>query len=193
MRRRVLLATLLSLSTLMVLARTTLQVREAAGVDEAKPADVIVIFGAAEYYGRPSPVLRARLDHGLALYQRQLAPRTLTTGGPGGDPVFTEADVGRDYLIRRKVPPEAIIVEPEASTTAQSVAAVYEIMRRMDLRSCIVVTDGYHVFRVKKMLERRGVQVYASPRPGEPGGARLWWLCFRQALAYWFWRMGIVI
>ena len=79
--------------------------------DEAQPADVILVLGAAEYRGRPSQVLRARLDHALELYQQKLAPRILTTGGAGGDPVFTEGGVGRSYLIGRGVPPEAIIVE----------------------------------------------------------------------------------
>src|SRR6476661_2234450 len=73
-------------------------------VDEARPADVILVLGAAEYRGKPSPVLRARLDHALALYKKNLAPRILTTGGAGGDPVFTEGEVGRDYLVRHGVP-----------------------------------------------------------------------------------------
>ena len=75
--------------------------------DEAQPADVILVLGAAEYRGRPSPVLRARLDHALELYRRKLAPRILTTGGAGGDPVFTEGGVGRSYLIGHGVPSEA--------------------------------------------------------------------------------------
>jgi vancomycin permeability regulator SanA len=72
--------------------------------DEAQPADVILVLGAAEYRGRPSPVLRARLDHALELYNRKFASRLMTTGGAGGDPVFTEGEVGRSYLISRGVP-----------------------------------------------------------------------------------------
>src|ERR1035441_292376 len=68
--------------------------------EEAQPADVILVLGAAEYRGRPSPVLRARLDHALELYDRKLAPRILTTGGPGGDPVFTEGGVGPPFTHR---------------------------------------------------------------------------------------------
>jgi vancomycin permeability regulator SanA len=76
---------------------------------------VILVLGAAEYRGRPSPVLKARLDHALDLYRKRLAPRIMTTGGAGGDPVFTEGGVGRDYLTSQGVPPEAIVVEREGA------------------------------------------------------------------------------
>jgi vancomycin permeability regulator SanA len=81
-------------------------------IDEAKPADAILVLGAAEYRGRPSPVLRARLDHALTIYRQKLAPILITTGGAGGDPDYTEGGVGRSYLIEHNVPSEAIIVEP---------------------------------------------------------------------------------
>jgi uncharacterized SAM-binding protein YcdF (DUF218 family) len=163
-------------------------------VDEARPADVIVVLGAAEYRGKPSPVLRARLDHALSLYQRKLAPRILTTGGAGGDPVFTEGEVGRDYLVKRGVPSESILLEAEGESTVHSTAAVAEIMRRMNLKSCIVVSDAYHIFRVKKMLEFRGLNVYGSPRPSEQTGSRREkWLFVRQGIGYMLWQLGITI
>jgi uncharacterized SAM-binding protein YcdF (DUF218 family) len=161
-------------------------------IDEAQPADAIIVLGAAEYRGRPSPVLEARLNHALFLYLKGLAPRVITTGGAGGDPVFTEGSVSRTYLASRGVPPEAIVVEREGESTAQSVAAVVEIMRRMNLRSAIVVSDGYHIFRVKKMLESSGLRVYGSPRPSLPPGEwRARWQDLRQAVGYLLWRMGI--
>ena len=163
-------------------------------VDEARPADVIIVLGAAEYRGKPSPVLKARLDHALDLYGRKLAPRILTTGGAGGDPVFTEGEVGRGYLVKRGVPSEAIILEAEGESTVHSTAAAAEIMRRMNLKSCIVVSDAYHIFRVKKMLEFRGLDVYGSPRRAEPKGT--WgekWLFVKQAIAYALWQVGITI
>jgi len=185
-------AALLALAS--AVAVVTVRIRRFARFDEARAADVIVVLGAAEYHGRPSPVLRARLDHALALYRARIAPRLLTTGGAGGDPLFTEGEVGRDYLIRRGVASEAIIVEEEARTTADSVAAVSEIMRRMNLRTCVVVTDGYHAYRCKRMLEARGVAAYSSPRPPGPmDEARYWRLCARQALGYLLWRVGVVI
>ena len=98
-------------------------------------------------------MLRARLDHALELYQLGLAPRILTTRRAGGDPVFTEGGVSRSYLMSHGVPSDAIIVETEGESTVYSVALSAEIIRRMGLRSAIVVSDGYHVYRVKKMLE----------------------------------------
>lgn len=159
-----------------------------------RPADVIVVLGAAEYRGRPSPVLEARLNHALFLYHQGLAPRILTTGGAGGDPTFTEAEVGRAYLSRRGVPAEAIISETQSSSTVESTVAAAEIMQRLDLKSCIVVSDGYHIYRVKKMLEFRGVDVYGSPRPAEVREDwRQQWLYVRQAIAYGLWRIGIPV
>src|SRR6516225_8892309 len=115
------------------------EIRIQSTVDEAQPADVIVVLGAAEYRGRPSPVLEARLNHALFLYLRKIAPYILTTGGAGGDPFYTEGDVGRAYLSRRGVPSEAILVEPEGESTAESIAAAAEMMRQRNLRSAVVV------------------------------------------------------
>lgn len=162
--------------------------------DEARPADVILVLGAAEYRGRPSPVLEARLNHALFLYRKGLAPRILTTGGSGGDPTFTEGEVARAYLSKHEIPSEAIIVESEGESTVHSTAAAAEIMRRMNLKSCIVVSDGYHIYRVKKMLEFQGMDVYGSPRPAEPREDwREQWVYLRQAVAYALWRIGIPI
>lgn len=171
---------------------TAQQIRQQSTRDEARRADIIVVLGAAEYRGRPSPVLEARLNHALFLYLRGLAPLILTTGGAGGDPVYTEGEVGRAYLSRRGVPSESILVEPEGESTAQSIAAVGEIMKRRNLTSCIVVSDGYHIFRVKKMLEETGIKVYGSPRPskGKPEAADNW-VYLRQAVAYGLWKIGI--
>jgi uncharacterized SAM-binding protein YcdF (DUF218 family) len=163
-------------------------------VDEAQSADIILVLGAAEYRGKPSPVLRARLDHALSLYKSGLAPRILTTGGAGGDPVYTEGAVGRSYLVSQGVPSEAIVVEPEGETTVYSTAAAAEIMRRMGLKSCIVVSDGYHIFRVKKMLEFRGLTVYGSPRSlSAPNDWRERWLYIRQAVGYLLWKVGVTV
>ena len=109
-------------------------------VDEAQPADLIMVLGAAEYRGRPSPVLERRLNHALWLYHEGMAPRILTTGGKGGDPVFTEGEVARAYLSKHSVPAEAILVESEGASTVYSTTAAAEIMRRMNLKSCIVVS-----------------------------------------------------
>jgi uncharacterized SAM-binding protein YcdF (DUF218 family) len=160
--------------------------------EEAQPADVILVLGAAEYRGRPSQVFRARLDHALELYNRKLAPQIMTTGGAGGELVYTEGGVGRSYLIGRGVPPEAIIVETEGESTVHSTTLAGEIMRRMGLDSAIVVSDGYHIYRVKRMLESRGLKVYGSPRKEQkPEPLRDLWNCVRQAVGYLLWRVGV--
>jgi uncharacterized SAM-binding protein YcdF (DUF218 family) len=160
--------------------------------EEAQPADVIMVMGAAEYRGHPSPVLKLRLDHAVHLYQQHLAPYIMTTGGAGGDASFTEGGVGRSYLIDRGVPAEAIVVEAAGESTVYSVSAASEILRRMGLRSCIIVSDGYHIFRVKKILEQDGFTVFGSPRePGETTPAKQWWQYFRQAVGYGLWKIGV--
>lgn len=162
--------------------------------DEARRADVILVLGAAEYSGRPSPVFRARLDHALELYARGLAPRIMTTGGAGGDPVFTEGGVGRSYLMAHGVPSERIVVESEAESTVESTAMAAEIMHRMGLQSVIVVSDGYHIYRTKRMLNFAGLRVYGSPRKEavhEPWRER--WNYVKQAIAYLLWRGGVAV
>ena len=162
--------------------------------DEARPADVILVLGAAEYRGHPSPVLKARLDHALDLYRRKLAPRIFTTGGAGGDPVYTEAGVGRTYLASHGVPSEAIIVETEGESTVESIAMAVEVLRRMELHTVIVVSDGYHIFRVKKMLEARGFEAYGSPRKElNPGAFHENWNYVKQAIGYLLWSAGVAV
>lgn len=179
---------------LVTVAFLSTRIERQSTLDEAQPADVILVLGAAEYRGRPSPVLRARLDHALELYNRRLAPRILTTGGPGGDPVFTEGGVGRSYLTSRGVPSEVIIVENEGGSTVQSTAMAGEIMRRMGLVSVIVVSDGYHIYRVKEMLQFRGLKVYGSPRrEHNPGSLHERWNYVKQAIGYLLWRLGMPV
>lgn len=133
-------------------------------VDEAQPADAIVVFGAAEYVGRPSPVYKARLDHAAQLYHRGVADLVITTGG-AGDSKYNEGIVGREYLKTLGIPDSQLIAETQSSDTAQSARRVATILRANDLGSCVAVSDGYHLFRIKRMLGREGIKVYASPRP----------------------------
>lgn len=192
MRRLIAIAALAAgLGLAVSLALLARDIEQQSWVDEARPADVIVVLGAAEYRGSPSPVLRARLDHALELHKKGLAPRILTTGGAGGDG-FTEGEVSRDYLVKCGMPSEQILVEAEGDSTVSSLTAVGEIMRRTGLHSAILVSDGYHIYRAKKILASLGVNVYGSPRRTSGKGTLSGkWLYLRQALGYWLWRVGI--
>jgi uncharacterized SAM-binding protein YcdF (DUF218 family) len=139
-------------------------VRSSRG-DELRSADAIVVFGAAEYDGRPSPVYKARLDHAAQLYRRGLAPMVITTGGAGADPRYSEGEVGRNYLRGQGLPDARLIAETQSPHTAESARRVATIMRANDMNSCLAVSDGYHMFRIKHMLAREGIEVVAAPRP----------------------------
>ena len=141
------------------------KIMKEAGVDEEHPADAIVVYGAAEYVGHPSPVYRARLDHAYTLFKRGLAPVIITTGGAGGDPHFSEGQVGRDYLESRGVSDGDMIAETQGGDTDESTQRVAVILRANGMRSCILVSDAYHMFRAKQMMEAQGITVYISPRP----------------------------
>jgi len=136
-----------------------------AGQDETRSADAIVVFGAAEYDGRPSPVYKARLDHAAQLYHRGLASMVITTGGAGGDPRFSEGEVGREYLKTLGVPDSQLIAETQSADTAESARRVSTIMNVNGMHSCLAASDGYHIFRIKQMLGREGITVYGAPRP----------------------------
>src|SRR4051794_3501373 len=161
--RLLILAIVAALSFLLI---TAIQVVHAASLQEVHSADAIVVFGAAEYSGRPSPVLKARLDHALDLFHRGLAPVVITTGGAASDPKFTEGGVGKDYLMRHGVPERSLIAETQGRDTSESAERVAVIMHANGLRSCIAVSDAYHVFRIRKLLEYENVRpVYIAPRP----------------------------
>jgi len=156
--------------------------------DETRAADVIVVFGAAEYDGKPSPVYRARLDHGIELYKQGLAPMMITSGGAGGDPHFTEGQVGRDYLIAHGVPENKLIAETQSEDTAESARRVAAIMRENNMRSCLAVSDPQHMYRVKQMLRSVGVEVYCSPRP-EARNLQPRMQVLLEALKYTYWKV----
>lgn len=160
---QILIASLL-FAALMWVAWVESQIRFYSTHNEARPADAIAVFGAAEYDGRPSPVLRARLDHGLALYQERLAPMIITLGG--GDPTdrHSEGGVGRDYLIAHGVPDSAIIAETESNNTEESVKRLAAIAHANHLSNIVVVSDGTHLFRVHAMCASMGLHVATSPR-----------------------------
>lgn len=141
------------------------QIDQTAHIDNAQRADAIAVFGAAEYAGRPSPVLHARLDKAVALYDRGIAPWIVTLGGGSNrDSGRTEGGVGRDYLLANGVPYEHIIPETHSFDTEQQVDRLAAIAARHQFRSIVVVSDGTHLFRIALLCHRAGLTVYTSPR-----------------------------
>lgn len=193
LRLRVLLLLAVVGAFLLFLGVTGIRIVRAAGEIPAGKADVIVIFGAAEYAGRPSPVYRARLDHGFDLFSKGMAPVVITTGGAGEDPDFSEGGVGRDYLLRRGIPERALIAETQGSDTALSAVRVAKIMRVNGMHRCIAVSDAYHVFRIRALLEHEGIQVEVAPRPeSRPHSlTQRFWAAIREAMSYLLWEVGL--
>src|SRR5438477_8837785 len=120
-----------------------------AAHDEATGADAIVVLGAAQYNGRPSPVFRARLDHAAALYQRGLAPVVLVTGGVGTGDTLSEAEVGRRYLVKAGLPEAAVLALPAGTSTSTSLDGVAHWFKGRDSRRVLLVSDGFHMLRLQ--------------------------------------------
>lgn len=168
------------------------QIERYATQDQAVPADAICVFGAAEYDGRPSPVFRARLDHALELYQSRIAPLIITVGGPGGDE-YSEGSVGREYLMSRGVPEQAIIAETESRNTEESARRLAVIARANGLHRLVIVSDGTHLFRIHAICAADGLNVLTSPRP-QPASEDSTLAAERLAheiLSYTLWRIGL--
>src|SRR5688572_4382351 len=136
--------------------------------DRARPADAIVVLGAAQYAGRPSPVLKARLDHAIGLYRRGLARRLIVTGGTGEGDTTSEAAVSRRYAVRRGVPAPAILLEDEGRTTSESMQGVSRLMREHGLHKAILVSDPFHMLRLDILARQEGVVAYTSPTRTSP-------------------------
>ena len=133
-----------------------------------RPADAIIVLGAAQYNGRPSPVLQARLDHALDLYHRGLASHLIFTGGTGAGDTVSEAEVSRRYALERGVPAAAIMVERDGVTSAQSVRAAAALMRSADLRSALLVSDSYHMMRLELLARRSHIEPLRAPAANAP-------------------------
>jgi uncharacterized SAM-binding protein YcdF (DUF218 family) len=136
--------------------------------DEARAVDAIVVLGAAQYEGRPSPVLRARLDHALDLYHRGLAPVVIVTGGIGVGDTTSEAMVGRNYLARRGIPDSVIFMEARGLTTSESLHTVRAMVDELPGRSVLLVSDPFHMLRLSILAGRLGMEPYTSPTRTSP-------------------------
>ena len=168
------------------------EIEHYAGIDQARPADAIAVFGAAEYDGRPSPVLRARLEQGLLLYQKGLAPLIVTLGG-SGDPKHSEGGVGHDFLVAQGVPESRIIAETQSRTTDESARRLAAIAEENHIHSILAVSDGTHLFRIHQLCESYGLTVYTSPRAvGRPiGRRRRAQRLAHEIVSYTGWKLGL--
>jgi uncharacterized SAM-binding protein YcdF (DUF218 family) len=136
--------------------------------DERKSVDAIVVMGAAQYDGRPSPVFAARLEHAVALFHAGLAPRLIVTGGKADGDRTTEAASARDYAIAHGVPEDAILLEDQSRTTLESIRGVAAVMDDHALSTAIFVSDPTHMLRVLRMASDAGITGYGSPTTTSP-------------------------
>lgn len=146
-------------------------------MDEAREADAIIVLGAAQYDGRPSPVLKARLDHALDLVEKGYADRLILTGGVGVGDTVSEAEVGRRYAMRHGVQAERILIEGSGLSSEESMTAVARLLDGNDLRNAILVSDPFHMLRLRLMAARLGFRAYSSPTRSSPisGNSREEW------------------
>ena len=166
-------AVVAGLAAVLVGAFATLRIWQQGDRDEERPADAIVVLGAAQYDGRPSPVFAARLEHAVALYRAGVAPRFVVTGGKRSGDRTTEAAVAREYAIAHGVPRSAIFGEDEAHNTLDSLRAVAGELRERGLRSAVLVSDPTHIYRVLRIASDLGLEAYGSPTRSSPVEADL--------------------
>lgn len=143
-------------------------VYKTASVSDGKSADAIVVLGAAQYDGKPSRVLRARLDHAKALYDKKKGKIIITTGGKRPPDVSTEGGVGKKYLEALGVPAERVLAEEESLTTKQNLMRVAEMSDKLKISSLVLVSDPFHMYRARLIAEDLGLQVYLSPTRTSP-------------------------
>jgi uncharacterized SAM-binding protein YcdF (DUF218 family) len=181
--RRVLTVVVTAAFALWVISATAVLIW--ASRDEAQPAQAIVVLGAAQYAGRPSPVLRARLDHALDLWNRHLASLLILTGGTGSGDTTSEAAVGRTYARKHGVPDSSILVESEGRTTSESMRAVAGMLEVRGLQSALLVSDPFHMLRLRILARRFGFTPYTSPTktsPISPNREERWKYIFSESL-----------
>ena len=181
--RRILTVAFMAVFALWVISATAVLIW--ASRDEARSAQAIVVLGAAQYAGKPSPVLRARLDHALELWNRHLAALLILTGGTGSGDTTSEAAVGRTYARKHGVPDSAILVENEGRTTSESMRAVAGMLEVRGLQTALLVSDPFHMLRLRILARRFGFTPYTSPTrtsPISPNREERWKYIFSESL-----------
>ena len=136
--------------------------------DSAQRADAIVVLGAAQYAGRPSPVLEARLDHAIRLYRRGIAPILIVTGGKAAGDITSEAETSARYARHNGVPASAILLEDESRSTTEQMHAVGRMVRSRELASVVLVSDRFHMLRLLLTAWKLNLKAYGSPTRSSP-------------------------
>jgi uncharacterized SAM-binding protein YcdF (DUF218 family) len=188
-RRRVAIALLVA--ALALYLGSFVAVLATSREDQRRPVDAIVVLGAAQYNGKPSPVLRARLDHAAALYREGLAPTVIVTGGIGEGDRVSEATVGRQYLVAHGVPEAAVVVRPEGRSTQVSIESVAEWSKSHSVRRVLLVSDPFHMLRLRLEAGHTFLQAYTSPTPSSPISAS--WRSELFFLAAEAWKIPVVL
>lgn len=159
--------------------------------DDRDPSDAIVVLGASQYNGVPSPVFEARLRQAQALYLDGVAPVIVTVGGKQPEDAFTEAAAGRNWLIEVGVPPERVVAVEEGSDTLQSIGAVSEVFDERSWESAILVSDPWHSLRAERMAGDHGIEAGTSPARSGPAvierSTQLWYITRETASLWYYW------
>jgi uncharacterized SAM-binding protein YcdF (DUF218 family) len=150
------------------LAVTFVQVWLASRRDDARPAQAILVLGAAQYNGRPSPVLQARLDHAASLYQKGLADIVVVTGGKQPGDRYTEASASADYLASKGIPQDKVLREVDGRNSWQSLAASARFLKRDGRTSVLLVSDPFHAARIAAIASELGLDPHVSPTRTSP-------------------------
>ena len=158
----------LLLAVFLYLGVTFIQVWTAARRDDARSAQAIVVLGTAQYNGQPSPVLKARLDHAVALWERKLAPVIVVTGGRAPGDKFTEATASANYLLAKGVPDADVLREVSGTSSWQSLAAAANFLRDRDITKVLLVSDPFHSYRINAMADELGLDGHSSPTRTSP-------------------------
>jgi uncharacterized SAM-binding protein YcdF (DUF218 family) len=152
----------------LVIGGTAFRVWQVARTDDRSPADMVVVLGAAQYDGRPSSILQARLDHAIRLYRQSVAPMVITVGGRRTGDAFTEAEAGRRYLLEHGLPSSAVVAVETGGDTLTSLRAVAAVAREHGWRSAVIVSDPWHSLRARTMARDAGLSARTSPTRSGP-------------------------
>ena len=157
----------LALATIVVLGFMAAIYAEARG-DEARPVDALIVLGTTQWNGNPQPAFEARLQHTLDLYNEGLAEVIIVTGGKQPGDTYTEADTAKAWLMDRGVPEAAILMENEGHNTWENMQGAKQAASGYDIKTVLVVSDGFHLFRAERMADAVGFEAYTSPTPHSP-------------------------